>query len=182
MASTSGMPKAPVLPLPVMAWTIRSPPARIFGMAAAWTGVQEIGGKERAPHLQELNTQRLWRGRGPAVRESLIDLGLAQLHLSGLGMMIEAHGLFVGLAFGPRRAFMPEAKDDIDGDADQKKGCDDRGGEQQTGDNNRSSGQAAKEVAELAAHQISTTKSSASSALSLIQSFSCCSVSSSISS
>ena len=39
IASTSGMPKAPVLPLPVWARTIRSPPARMWGIAAVWTGV-----------------------------------------------------------------------------------------------------------------------------------------------
>src|ERR1041385_1351008 len=37
-ASTSGMPKAAVLPVPVRAWASRSRPARKCGMACAWMG------------------------------------------------------------------------------------------------------------------------------------------------
>ena len=37
--STIGMPKAAVLPVPVCAWPMKSPPARNGGMARAWTSV-----------------------------------------------------------------------------------------------------------------------------------------------
>ncbi len=44
-----GMPKAPVLPLPVRAWTMRSCPSRIRGMTRSWTGVGVVQPSSSTP-------------------------------------------------------------------------------------------------------------------------------------
>jgi hypothetical protein len=47
--ATMGIPKAPVLPLPVRAWTMRSPPPIMRGMTRAWTGIGLSQPRSRMP-------------------------------------------------------------------------------------------------------------------------------------
>ena len=140
---------------------------------------QPFGGVKRLAELIELDPKRIWCGAGPGLGQSGLNLRIGQGDLTGQSMVVKAFRLCARHPFQPGRTVPPELEANDRCHPKQEERRDDQGKKQQAEYEDRNPGQPPKEITKIPHAQSSTTKSSPSSALSLMKSFSCASVSSS---